>query len=192
MFVTILERKTGGGTKSFAGFLTPPGNIDMPQDRVMMFIDGSNLFHSAHDLGIRIDYTRLKEELVGERKLIRPYIYVTKGKHGGQNAFYNKLRYLGYEVIEHELRQYGNEKPFEKGVDISLTTGLLLYGHKNLYDTAIVLTGDKDFKAAIKAVKEMGKIVEIAGFDHSTAKELQLIADKYISLDKLIDKIKMD
>ncbi len=161
------------------------------QDKIMIFIDGSNLFHSANDIGIKIDYEKLKEILTSERKLIRPYIFVSVKEPPVQKQtnFYNKLRYIGYEVVETEL-QKEEGKFYEKGVDIALATKLLLCGHKKMYDVAVVATGDKDFLPAIQAVKEMGKQVEVAGFDHSTAKTLQLNADKYISLDGEIEKLK--
>jgi len=160
------------------------------QDRIMIYIDGSNLFHSANDIGVRIDYESLKDILTAERKLIRPYIFVSVKvpPEPKQTNFYNKLRYIGYEVVETELQ---NEKGkfYEKGVDIAMATKLLVCGHKDMYDVAVVTTGDKDFLPAIQAVKEMGKRVEVAGFDHSTAKNLQLNADRYISLDGKIESL---
>ena len=97
-------------------------------ERVMIFIDGSNLFHSAKDLGIRIDYEKIKKFLAGNRKLIRPYIFVSKKvpEEGKQINFYNKLRYLGYEVVEHELKQHGNNKPYEKGAGFDHSTASVM------------------------------------------------------------------
>lgn len=160
--------------------------------RVMIFIDGSNLYHSAKNVGIKVDYEKLKDVLAGDRDLIRPYLYCSDPHIQAQTNFFNKLKYIGYEVKTTELKKYGNEKPFEKGVDIMLTTDLLLYCAKDLYDIAILVTGDKDYIPAVKAVKEMGKRIEIAGFKCCTAKELVLSADKFIPLDDYINEIRFE
>ena len=152
-------------------------------DRVMIFIDGSNLFHSLGDIEsqtrikLRIDYERFKKVLTDvkqDRRLIRPYFY---GSSPGQEppkqaAFHTRLRYMGYEVKIFPLKEIAGVRTKEKMVDISLATDMLLFGHKNIYDVAILVSGDKDFTPAVKAVKEMGKFIEVAGFRHSTSPEL--------------------
>ncbi|KPV64376.1 MAG: NYN domain protein [Candidatus Bathyarchaeota archaeon BA2] len=164
----------------------------------MIFIDGSNLFHACEELKVRIDYGKLRDFLTNakpNRRLIRAHFYgsTPKVKRPEQEAFHTRLRYMGWEVKIYPLREFGVEaRSKEKEVDISLVTDLLLYGHKDLYDVAILVTGDKDYKPAIKAVKEMGKWIEIAAFEHTIAEELKLEVgiDNYICLDKLIDHIK--
>jgi len=38
--------------------------------------------------------------------------------------------------------------------------------------------------------RKIGKRVEVAGFEHSTAKELESIADQFINLTLILDKIR--
>jgi uncharacterized LabA/DUF88 family protein len=159
-------------------------------ERVCVFIDGPNLFHSAKAIDVKVDYVKLKEVLVANRFLIRPYFYCSTAETPEQNRFFDKLRYLGYEVKTLPLRQYDGI-PFEKGVDVMLVTDMLVLAHKDAYDTAILVAGDKDYTYSMKAVKEMGKRVEVASFDPSFAKELRLSADRSISLTESVDKIKM-
>ncbi|MCX8164894.1 MAG: NYN domain-containing protein, partial [Aquificaceae bacterium] len=45
----------------------------MNYERVVIFIDGSNLFHAIRYMNIRIDYQRLLNFLVEDRRLIRAY-----------------------------------------------------------------------------------------------------------------------
>jgi uncharacterized LabA/DUF88 family protein len=70
---------------------------------------------------------------------------------------------------------------------------MLLYGHRDLYDVAILITGDKDYLPAIRAVKEMGKLVKVAGFRDSTAHELILEVgnENFIALDDVLEKIRL-
>jgi len=167
-------------------------------DRVMIFVDGSNLFHSCEEIGKRIDYDLLRNALTkakDDRRLIRAHFYGSEPgvKNPKQEAFHRRLRYMGWEVKIYPLREFGaGMRSKEKEVDISLATDMLLYGHKNLYDVAVLVTGDKDYRPAIKAVKEMGKWVEVAGFKHAMADELVLEVGtaNYVCLDELIDQIK--
>lgn len=159
-------------------------------ERVMLFIDGSNLYRSAKDLNFKIDFEKFIEILVGDRKLVRPYYYDASKNEPAQNRFFDKLRLIGYEVKELKLRQYGKSKPFQKGVDVALVTDLLTFAFKDNYDTAILCSGDKDYINAVEVIKDEGKRVEVAGFDHSVARELKLVADRFVSLTKIIDKIK--
>jgi len=163
-------------------------------ERVCIFVDGGNLFHSAKELGIRVDFEKLKVLVLTEnQKLIRPYYYGATKKTEKQSIFFDKLREFGYEVKTLPLRSHvEGEKviEFEKGVDVMLVTDMLVLAHRNVYDTAILVAGDKDYVYAVKALKEMGKKIQIASFEHSTARELRLAADPpFISLTKLQNKL---
>ena len=51
-----------------------------PNDRVMVFIDGSNLFNRIRGLNahIQVDYGKFVAKLVGERRLVRSYYYAAQ------------------------------------------------------------------------------------------------------------------
>jgi uncharacterized LabA/DUF88 family protein len=153
-----------------------------------MFVDGGNMFHSVKALDAKLDYEKMKNTLVNGRQLLRPYYYSGRDDTSRQNAFFEVLQYIGYAVKTLSLRQYEG-KSFERGIDVMLVTDMLMGAHRDLYDTAILCSGDKGYIYAIKAIKEMGKRVEIAGFEHSTAKELRLIADRFINLTSILDQI---
>lgn len=161
----------------------------MPNERICIFVDGGNLFHSSRELGVRIDFSKLKELLAEGRKLLRPYYYGASAGTDKQHGFFDALRYIGWEVKTLPLRQYEGI-PFEKGVDVMLVTDMLVGAQRNIYDTAILVSGDKDYVYTVKAIKELGKKVEVAAFEHSISKELRLSADRFISLTENIDKIK--
>jgi len=71
----------------------------------------------------------------------------------------------------------------EKGVDIALATDMLKFATDNIYDTAILVTGDGDFAMAVYAVKDLGKNVENA-YVGASSKHLQRACDKTVILDK--------
>lgn len=161
----------------------------MPKEKICIFIDGGNVFHAANALNIRVDFAKLIRELTGSRQLIQAYYYGATPNTPEQNRFFDKLRHLDIEVKTSPLRQYQGT-PFEKGIDVMLVTDMLLFAHQNRYDTALLVSGDKDFTYAIKAIQAIGKTVEAAAFTHAFATELQQTANKTIILDNLIYKIK--
>ena len=65
----------------------------------------------------------------------------------------------------------------EKGIDVMLATDLLRFAWNDLYDVAILVSGDGDFFYALQAVKDMGKHVEVAAFSANLSCELVQVAD---------------
>ncbi|MGC8714629.1 MAG: NYN domain-containing protein, partial [Leptodesmis sp.] len=98
---------------SISGFVESPSYIpssyqidESPHDRVIVFIDGSNLFYAALNLGIEIDYTRLLQCLVRNRKLVRSYFYTGVDRtNEKQHGFLLWMSRNGYRVVSKELLQ---------------------------------------------------------------------------------------
>ena len=51
----------------------PPEQVLENRGRVAIFIDGSNLFYAALQLGVEIDYTKLLYRLTAGAKLLRAF-----------------------------------------------------------------------------------------------------------------------
>ncbi len=164
----------------------------MSTEVICIFVDGGNLFHSSREVGIRIDFMKLKELLTNGRRLLRPYYYGADAGIESQSRFYDSLRYIGWDVKTLPLRQYSSGIPFEKGVDVMLVTDMLVGAFRKVYDTAILCSGDKDYVYTVKAIKDMGQRVEVASFENSISKELRLSADRFISLTEHIEKIRRE
>lgn len=160
----------------------------MAEERVMIFIDGSNLFHSSKDY--KIDFDKMRKKLAGGRNLIRTYYYAAEAPRGDkkQAGFYERLQYMGIKVTLKKLRIHNN-CAIEKGVDAALMLDMLDLAHKNAYDTAILLSGDDDFVEIVERVKMLGKKVEIAAFEKVLGNELRKAADVFIPMDVIVKEI---
>ena len=104
-------------------------------------------------------------------------------------AEYNEiLMLLGY------VRKYPKEDGtfgFEvKGDDVHLANDLLIGAYENLYDTAILVSGDEDFIPVINTLKNLDKKTENAFFMNTSSKKLRKICDKAVNLRNIIDKIR--
>lgn len=161
-------------------------------ERVAVFIDGSNFYFGCKDLlgNAQIDFYKLSQVLVSpERELIRTYYYNApvhrasdENRYKNQQRFFERLKATKY--LELRLRRLINRSGvfIEKGIDVSIATDMLTLAWNNVYDTAILVSGDGDFAAAVKSVKDEGKHVENAYFRNSQSKALRDACDIEIEL----------
>lgn len=160
--------------------------------RVMVFIDGSNIFHTVKCFrpDFRVDYQKIVNVLTGERQLIRIYYFGAEEvpPREKQSKFHEKLQSLGMTVIIRPL-QMRNDIFVEKGVDVALVTEMLYLGLRNAYDVAILVSGDSDYIGTVQKLKSEGKIVEVAAFNCGIGRDLRLAADTFVALDDLAEFI---
>ena len=163
------------------------------EDRVAIFIDGSNLYHALRANFRRYDlnFAEFASKLCGERRLFRVYYYnvlqdPTQRAEGyrEQQEFLNALRETPYLEVRLGGTKLSQGIPVEKGIDIMLATDLLHFAWNGLYDVAVLVSGDSDFAYALQAVKNMGKHVEVAYFESNISKDLLDVADNRHLLDR--------
>ncbi|MBU2617070.1 MAG: NYN domain-containing protein [Euryarchaeota archaeon] len=165
----------------------------MPEEKVAIFIDASNLFHACKLFrdGFKVDYIKLREKLAEGRKLIRAYYYGSFDPlNEGQIKFKHFLQYNGFNVETRTLRMRG-DKHHEKGVDVALVTEMLSLGFRGIYDVAVLVSGDDDFVCAVDEVKRNGRRIEIAAFNCAIGGELKRSADRFRPLDDIADEIEI-
>ncbi len=99
-----------------------PDQILENRGRVAIFIDGSNLFYAALQLGIEIDYTKLLLCLTDGSRLLRAFFYTGVDRtNEKQQGFLLWMRRNGYRVISKELVQLpdGSKKPTSMSKSLS-------------------------------------------------------------------------
>ncbi len=170
-------------------------------DRVMVFIDGSNLYHSLknHFYRTDIDIGKFCRKMLGRRSLIRIYYYNARvgrkeepERYKKQQAFFEGVNAVPYTELRLGRLVYTNwptAPPYEKGTDVQLASDMITHSFKNNYDVAILVAGDNDYVSAIQAVKDSGKHIEIALFGkEGTSRQLRQVADKIIKLNRQLLK----
>ncbi len=160
-------------------------------DRVAIFIDGSNLYHSVQNSFGRHDlnFMEFANKLTAGRRLFRIYYYNVlqdpaqyPDSYREQQDFLDVLRKTPY--LEIRLGSTKKALGVEKGIDVMIATDLLYFAWSGFYDVAILVSGDADFAYAVQAVKNMGKHVEVAYFESGGSKDLLEIADNRYLLDR--------
>jgi uncharacterized LabA/DUF88 family protein len=157
---------------------------------VAVFIDGNNLFHAARFHNIDIDYNKLLRVLLGDGRLLRAFFYtgVDVGAER-QQGFLLWMRRNGFRVIHKELKTFydGTRKA---NLDVEIAVDMLSLAGR--YDTAVLVSGDEDFVYAVNAVAYKGCRVEVAGFRSNTAPKLIDVADYFIDLGDIADKVRKE
>ena len=157
-----------------------------PDERVAIFIDGSNLYHSLEENCHRydLDFGAFSAKLAGGRPHLRTYYYNVlrdpdrnPQAYQDQQKFLTALHSIPYLEVRLGASKLRGDVPVEKGVDIMIATDFLRMAWNDLYDTAILVSGDGDFSYAVQAVKDMGKHVLVAAFPANLSKELSQVAD---------------
>lgn len=171
----------------------PTNNISWQlghRGRVAVFIDGNNLFHAARFHNIDIDYNKLLRVLLGDGRLLRAFFYtgVDTGAER-QQGFLLWMRRNGFRVIQKELKTFydGSRKA---NLDVEIAVDMLSLA--GCYDTAVLVSGDEDFVYAVNAVAYKGCRVEIAGFRSNTAPKLIDVADYFIDLGEIADRVRKE
>ena len=171
----------------------PTNNISWQlghRGRVAVFIDGNNLFHAARFHNIDIDYNKLLRVLLGDGRLLRAFFYtgVDIGAER-QQGFLLWMRRNGFRVIQKELKTFydGSRKA---NLDVEIAVDMLSLAGR--YDTAVLVSGDEDFVYAVNAVAYKGCRVEVAGFRSNTAPKLIDVADYFIDLGEIADRVRKE
>ena len=169
-----------------------------------MFIDGSNFYHSSKRLNVKIDFEKLISGLVGSRELVGVFYYTANlNIQEDEKKYWEHQRFLGglkkipkFNVVLCNLKKIkqedGSFKFFIKRDDARLIHDFIVGAYENLYDIAIIVSGDEDFEPMIKTAQKKGKKVGNAFFKSSSSSSLRNACDFSICIDKNIEKFRLN
>lgn len=149
--------------------------------RVGVFIDTQNLYHSAKNLyKARVNFGAILKDAVGGRDLIRAMAYVISTEGGEERAFFDALSKMGIEIKTKDLQIfYGGAKKGDW--DVGLAVDAIKLASK--LDAVVLVTGDGDFVPLVEYLKiNQGVQVEVIAFGRSTSGRLREAADDFIDL----------
>jgi uncharacterized LabA/DUF88 family protein len=158
---------------------------DQKTERVMVFIDLRNVMNSQEEmtgLHAELDFKSMVYALTGRRNLVGTYMFDGKGGES-MTRFHDALRVCGFRVIEREA--FSLEGLIQKEVDVSMACEILSHAIKDHYDTAIIVSGDRDFRPVVEHIQFEGKRAEIAGFSHGMSSALRRSGDSFHCLDNI-------
>ena len=151
-----------------------------PQQRVGVFIDTQNLYHSARsNFNSNVNYKNLVESAVSGRKLLRAFAYVIKSDTSDESKFFDALIELGIETRVKDLQIfYSGEKKADWDVGIAMDIVRL----SEKIDVVVLVSGDGDFLEVFRYCKSRGIRAELMAFKKTTSAKLLEEADDFIDL----------
>jgi len=81
--------------------------IKHKEQRVGVFVDVANMYHSAKNLyGAKVNFKEVLKTAVAGRKLIRAITYVIRSESGEERGFLGALEMQGFEVKAKDLQVF--------------------------------------------------------------------------------------
>jgi uncharacterized LabA/DUF88 family protein len=157
--------------------------IKHKNQRVGVFIDAQNLYHSAKNLyRARVNFRELVKDAVGDRSLIRALAYVVSTDSGEEQPFLEALGKAGIETKTKDLQVFaGGAKKADW--DVGLAVDAIKMAPR--LDAIIICSGDGDFVPLVQYLQtHEGCQVEVVSFGKSTSAKLVEAADAFTDLDE--------
>jgi uncharacterized LabA/DUF88 family protein len=168
-----------------------------PQERIALFIDGSNLYAAARALDFDIDYKRLLEVFAAKGHLVRAFYYtalVEDQEYSPIRPLVDWLDYNGYTMVTKPTKEFTDStgrRKIKGNMDIELAIDVLEMSEH--LDHVVIFSGDGDFRRLVEAVQRKGLRVSVVSTVRSqppmVADELRRQADIFIELDDLRSSI---
>ena len=170
------------------------------QERIALFIDGSNLYAAARALGFDIDYKRLLQQFAGKGRLVRAFYYTAlleDQEYSPIRPLVDWLDYNGYTMVTKPTKEFtdaSGRRKIKGNMDIELAIDVMEMAEH--LDHVVLFSGDGDFRRLVEAVQRRGRRVTVVSTVRSqppmVADELRRQADVFLELQDLAPLIARD
>ncbi len=181
----------------------------MVADEVEVFIDGYNFYYGLKEAGLGnrrwLDYVALAKRLNTTRKVLRVNYYtarVTRDPDAAerQSTYIDALTAnarrnhedTALHIVEGRLQWEPKtcrvcsgsfELPVEKHTDVNLATDMLVGAFEQRYHVAMLISGDADQVAAVRATEALGRTVRVVFPPERDSSHLKRAASTAYPLD---------
>lgn len=166
-------------------------------ERVALFIDGSNLYAAAKALEFDIDYKLLRKEFANRGKLVRALYYTAlleNDEYSPIRPLVDWLNYNGFSMVTKPAKEFTDSmgrRKIKGNMDIELAVDAMeLAPH---IDHMVLFSGDGDFRPLLEALQRRGVRCSVCSTIRTQppmiADELRRQADNFIELDSLRDMV---
>jgi len=164
-----------------------------PTDKIVLFIDGSNLYAAARGLNFDVDFRKLLDEFKKRGVMVRANYYTAIAEEEDYSPIrplVDWLDYNGFSLVTKPARPYTDaqgRRRFKGNMDIEIAVDMM--DAATFADHMVLFSGDGDFKAVVQAVQRRGARVTVV----STLKtqppmasdDLRRQADAFVELGDL-------
>jgi uncharacterized LabA/DUF88 family protein len=157
--------------------------IKHKEQRVGIFIDAQNLYHSGRNLyHSKVNFGAIVKEALDGRKLVRAVAYVIATESGEETGFFEALEKMGIETKVKDLQIFSSGAK-KADWDVGMAIDAVKLSPK--LDAVILITGDGDFCPLVEYLQmNQGCQVEVVSFGKSTSARLIEVSDHFMDLDE--------
>lgn len=158
--------------------------------RRALFIDGSNLYAAAKNLGFDIDYGKLKHFFESGSWLLRAYYYTAIAEdqeYSPVRPLADWLDYNGFTLVSKPAKEFVDpmgRRRIRGNMDVEITVDALALADR--IDHMILMSGDGDFRRLIEAMQSKGVRVTVVSTIRTSppmvADEIRRQADEFLDL----------
>ncbi|NQV48017.1 MAG: NYN domain-containing protein [Rhodospirillaceae bacterium] len=166
-------------------------------ERIGLFIDGSNLYAAARALNFDIDYKQLLATFAKEGRLIRALYYTAlleDQEYSPIRPLVDWLDYNGYTMVTKPAKEFtdsAGRRKIKGNMDIEIAIDVMEMCDQ--LDHIVLFSGDGDFRRLLEAVQRRGVRVSVVSTVKSNppmvADELRRQADCFIEMTDIKDRI---
>ena len=168
-----------------------------PQERIALFIDGSNLYATARALGFDIDYKSLLGMFQKQAMMVRAFYYTAlldDQEYSPIRPLVDWLDYNGYTIVTKPTKEFTDatgRRKIKGNMDIELAIDVMEMSDR--LDHIVLFSGDGDFRRLVEAVQRKGVRVTVISTIKSSppmiADELRRQADSFVELTEIQEYI---
>jgi uncharacterized LabA/DUF88 family protein len=166
-------------------------------ERLALFIDGSNLYAAAKSLGFDIDYKLLRQEFMRRGKMLRAFYYTAlleNDDYSPIRPLVDWLNYNGYNMVTKPAKEFTDSQGRRRvkgNMDIELTVDAMETAEH--VDHIVLFSGDGDYRRLVEALQRKGVRVSVVSTIRSQppmiSDDLRRQADNFIELEELRDVV---
>ncbi len=176
------------------------GHLFYEDEKLAVFIDGSNLYAAARNLSFDIDYRKLLSWAGQRGRLIRAFYYtalVEDQDYTPIRPLVDWLDYNGYTMVTKPAKEFTDSQGRRKikgNIDIELAIDMMEIADR--VEHVLLFSGDGDFRKLVEAVQRKGVRVTVVSTISTQppmiADELRRQADQFIDLNQIAEFIQRD
>ncbi len=163
------------------------------REKIVLLIDGANLYAASRALGFDIDYRQLLETFRSKGYLLRAYYYtalIEDQEYSSIRPLIDWLDYNGYTVVTKPAKEFtdaSGRRKVKGNMDMELAIDAMELSQ--VADHFVLFSGDGDFRRLVEALQRKGKKVTVVSTTSTQppmiADDLRRQADHFVDLRSL-------
>lgn len=161
------------------------------RQRLGVFVDVPNVIYGAERGERMINMGKLLDLLSEGRDLVRATAYSPVSDDPGEpierQKFVAPFVPHEYRIVTKPLKRFADGS-IKGNFDVEMAVDMVTMAER--LDVICLVSGDADFSRVVEVLQGRGLRVEVVAFENSTSAEMRAIADHYLDLSSVVDRLR--